>query len=151
MKISMACVLIAVLAGALPYSSASAEDPGFAVVVDGGTLFTASDVVSCNWRDFEFTLADTSVERICEIWNCGLRPATNNPTRFSVVVGDTALFAGRVQMAWSSYLPTGPLMQWPPIPGSNSLRIFAALEPGLEPAKMEIVKGALLKAGVKLE
>lgn len=146
------------LASSLGIPAVHAETPRFVVVLDGVTMFTEADVVRCKWRDLEFTLADTSMARICGFWNCSFAPpasgpvpaSPNFPTHFSVVADGEVLFGGGVQLLWSSFMQEGPLISWPPLRGAHSsIRIGRGSM--VELAQLEKIKETLLKAGVEVE
>lgn len=151
-------LLAVCLASSLGAPAVHAKTPRFVVVLDGVTMFTEADIVRCKWRELEFTLADTSMARICGFWDCFVAPPANGPIptspnypmHFSVVADDEVIFSGGVQLLWSSSMPEGPLIYWPPLRGAhNSIRL--ARGPMVELARLEMIKETLLGAGVVIE
>jgi hypothetical protein len=139
--------VLALAALAACQGDTSAPVPRVAVVADGRVMFTDADIAAYDSTGLRFTLHDSALARLDVLWPYSLavpRHKHMSPKSFAVLVdGDTAV-AGRIQHMWSSYLPEGPLMDWPPLTGR--LRIWAARAPGVPVTAVERIREALRQA-----
>ncbi len=119
MRTSRIWILAVLGAAVFCFLGASPETSVFSIVVDGETMVSDSDILEFDWSEFKITLAGRAIERIREQWPCSMSDYGSWPSSFAVQVEGDILFKGRFQAGYSSHLPEGPLIPWPPFMGEN--------------------------------
>lgn len=84
----------------------------FALKVDGVVLVSDADIEHYNWNTHTISVYPTAADRIEKTWPWPPKVGSL-PKVFVVEINGTEVYSGHIYVGFQSYLPSGPLIEWP--------------------------------------